>query len=513
MNDIATPEADASPAVPTCAPGRSFEGIHKERKKTSNRMLRRIARFRANGKEKSAEYLERCYERSQHAKTTALIRANGDLPKAARLDLFRKSRAGIANPSSPDEEAKIERDRQYLLALADDPQMNLSLRCDEEVQILWKAKASGKGYRNMHAFGLQKRARQIIVCDILKPLAKAKADPRQFAIFGGGHQAAIAWAKELAPTMRWSAELDIKNSYPSFDLRPQEITGYQFATIPLPQAIIDHVLMTEGDANLTTSIGSSYDNPYGNTPNPIKLLLEARRGLPQGSPGSSLVQEMFVADLLRLVPDTETAKIINCADNFRVQARTKEEVSALIKTLKEALAFLSAGQVSFSQKQEPRHVRYGMDFLGHRLKFSKGTFEVAPLERSLDQFRKKALELATRFDRHRSERTWRDLWRYVRSFRSAYPHWTKPDTLHGILWFMFASRFRFGAMTKPLADLLTAPRGTPFTFPALPERPSEASSHFQRVRRRPGLKPGTGDIPRAMRSVRSSDIWRVRVVA
>lgn len=502
-------------------------------------MLRRIARFRKSGNEKSAAYLERCYERSQHAKTTALIKANADVPKSARLDLFRTNHAGKVFPFTPEEERKLARDRLHLLALADGPGMKLSLRCDEEVKILWKAKASGIGYRNMHAFGIQKRARHLITSAVMKPLAKAMADTRQFGMFGGGHQAAVARVKELVSTgSPWIIERDIINAFPSYDLRPSEITGYRFSPIPLPRAIIDHVLMTEGDANLTTTIESSYDNAYKNTPNPIKLLLEARRGPPQGSPCSALVQEMFVADLLRLVPDTADAQIVNCADNFCICASTKEDTLAMVKTLEDALAYLSAGQVSFSQKQQkPRHVRHGLDFLGYRLKFSKGTFEIAPLERSLDKFRKKALELATRFDRHRSERAWLDLRRYVRSFRSAYPHWTTPEKLHSILWFMFASRFRVGVMTKALADLLTAPPGTPPALPTFPapaaktrpaiylrslpreEKRDNATGKMKKVHVARSRDPRINSLPEELRPLvqyvrrRYPDIWKVHVIA
>lgn len=318
------------------------------------------------------------------------------------------------------------------------------------------------------SFGLEKRARQNLVCAILRPHAKAKADPRQFAVFGAKDTACTKAMEHVAEGFRYWLELDIKNCFPTIDPRYPEEACNSFTRLPLPAAVIRNSVMTEENANLQTDTDRRYDHTTGLYVNTAKLLIDARCGLPQGSPVSALVQELFVADVLRLVPDTPGARIISYADNFLIVARTKQDAEAMAQTLNDALGQLSAGRMSFDRKQKkPRHVRHGVEFLGYSLRHQNDTFTIKPKACKMDTFRTKAYALMRRFDRRRTRAKWLDLRRYVTGFRRAYAHWTTPGELHDAVLWTLLTRFRFEKLARTLADLVTDASPNGKRFPSL----------------------------------------------
>ena len=85
---------------------------------------------------------------------------------------------------------------------------------DEVVMVSTKKKKSG-GYRPLMDFGVRNRALQILVCRVLKPWARFH--PGQFMFQGGRPAAVDAVMKALEQGYHWTAQLDIRNWYGSFD--------------------------------------------------------------------------------------------------------------------------------------------------------------------------------------------------------------------------------------------------------------------------------------------------------
>ena len=118
---------------------------------------------------------------------------------------------------------------------------------DEPVLVYRKKKSSGQGHRFICKFGIEHRALQYLVRDVL--IALVELHPNQYATHGGVHAAIKHTKQALMDGDLWAAELDINNCYQSFD--ESKLPNL----LPLPKEVTDHVIISR---YLNLSLGFSW---------------------------------------------------------------------------------------------------------------------------------------------------------------------------------------------------------------------------------------------------------------
>lgn len=511
INDIAAPEAAAyRSARRRAAPAwiiENWAALIREAPKERDSLLERIERAIESGNRNRVRDIELAFFRSRLVKLAYLIEANAARRAHRRADLSSWNQ------------------RQRFLGLA----MSLSvfLPSGEAIFVKGEPKASGTGLRITQSFGLMDRARQAMVAAILKPYVEAKADSRQHLREGKSRNSAMDAVREnLAAGFACIIELDVKNCFPSIDPRnfaPECVNS--FTPLPLPRRVIENVVMSSEEALSRFHGYQTYcdahgwhNSVYGNH----KMFRDASCGLPQGSLVSALIQAWVMSELLRYVPDTDVVRVVNYGDNFLIMAWTKADAEAAAQTLQAAATLRSQGRMNIIQRNAPKHVRYGFDFLGYRItKTNRGT-TATPTTKNLAKIDKALFSSIIAFDINRDLASWRKLCRIVSGLRSGYASSNDQSHLHSAIWSICSFHCRFAGMAKRIADLLT---GTPIASRGLPllSLPSPGSRPFIPLHRLPHvfrhhdhrikalpeeLRPHVQYVRR-----RSIDIWRVQTVA
>jgi hypothetical protein len=250
---------------------------------------------------------------------------------------------------------------------------------DEPVRGYWKKKSSGQNHRFICEFGIENRALQYLVRDVLSALLDLHPD--QY-LTRGGVPAAITRTKEaLIDDYLWAVELDIDNCYPSFD--EEKLSDL----LPLPKEVIDHVIISL-HLNLQSGFSWIYGPGNDHEDDPITLAAVStacQGGTPQGSAASPLVAEAMIAMALEHVPSLGV--ITAYADNVLLLAKSKSDVESMTKALSVALEGHPVGRLRPSLRNfapgEP------IEFLGHRLTLCKGGVRVEPDDENRQEFERK----------------------------------------------------------------------------------------------------------------------------
>jgi Reverse transcriptase (RNA-dependent DNA polymerase) len=260
--------------------------------------LRRIRRAKELGNYKDVNRCVWDYLKSHHAMLSAVYRANKQLKPDRRVK--EAELPGIAGRLDPwkgtDEEVLVHRKRKLF-------------NPDE--------------YRVFMDFGIKNRALQYLVLPPLEILADIA--PFQYTIRGGMKAAVMHVAKVMSTgTLVCAAEVDVRDCYGSFD-------GKQLPNlIPLPKEVTNHVLIAE-HLHLVPDEVISYLGATGE-----KLLVDARRGIPQGSAASSIIAETMLAIALREIPDGVGDRVAY-GDNCLVMAKNESDAVTMLKALGAAL--------------------------------------------------------------------------------------------------------------------------------------------------------------------------------
>jgi hypothetical protein len=301
-----------------------------------------LKRARRAGRTSQRNYLVCQYLGSFDAKLHATLKAHGAMRPHRRPDL-----------------AKL-----VTIASGLDPWKGTN----EPVRVHWKPKDTPPGHRTVLEFGIENRALQYLVRDVL--IAVLELHPNQYATRGGVHAAIRHTKQALIDGYLWAAELDINDCYPSFD--EEKLSSL----LPLPKEVTDHVIISRylnlpsGFSCIEDSLGDDHEGdaitPGANS--------AARRGTPQGSAASPIVAEAMVAIALKAVPPLGV--IIAYADNVLLLAKTKSDRDSMTKALLAAFEAHPVGRLRLS----PRTFAPGepVEFLGHRLTLCKGGVRVEP---------------------------------------------------------------------------------------------------------------------------------------
>ncbi len=469
--------------------------------------MERIASAKESGNRHRVRNLELTFFRSRLVKLVYLVEANAARRSHRRADLY----------------ARFQRQRFLDLAMS----IDLFRPSGEAIFVMGEPKASGTGPRITQSFGLADRARQAIVAAILKPYVEAKADPRQHSREGKSRDTAMQAVREaLAAGFTYTTERDVKNCFPSInprDFAPE--CENSFTPLPLPRSVIENVVTTSQEASTRFHGYQTYCDQWGwfnSTFGNYKMFRDASCGLPQGSLVSALVQAWVMAELLRYLPDTDMVRVVNYGDNFLVMARTKADAEAAAQTLQAAATSRSQGRMNILQRNAPKHIRYGFEFLGYRVTHTNRDTTITPTKKSLAKIDKKLFAPIIAFDIKRDLASWQKLRRAVSGFRSGYASSNDQSHLHRTIFSICAFHCRFAGIAERLADLLTGPAAASRAMPPLPE-PSPGSRPFVPLRRLPHVDRDRDHrikaLPEELRPHvqyvrrRSVDIWRVRVAA
>jgi hypothetical protein len=230
----------------------------KDRKKPS-KLLKRIRGAAEAGKYKKADWLIIEWLRSLGAKRLAVRLACRQMPPHQRPD------------------------KSELDAIAAD--LDPFAGTNEPVFVKMQAKEDQPDdYRLTMDFGIRNRALQYL---LLLPLREAvRLHPNQYGL-KGQHKAIQHVTAAMSDGHRWAVEIDIKDFYPSFN--GKELPRH----LPFPKKVSERVLLGEhlnlkGGPSLSSAFGCEGDDEYYPTLLNDKLV-EARRGIPQGSAVSPYV--------------------------------------------------------------------------------------------------------------------------------------------------------------------------------------------------------------------------------
>jgi Reverse transcriptase (RNA-dependent DNA polymerase) len=233
-------------------------------------------------------------------------------------------------------------------------------------------------YRLTMGFGIRNRA---LLYLLLLPLREAVTlHPNQYGS-RGQYKAIHHVTAALSGGYFWAIEIDIKDFYPSFDGKELPLH------LPFPKKVSEKVLLGEhlnlkGGPSLSSQFGCEGDVEYYPTLLNDKLV-EARRGIPQGSAVSPLVAEALLAPTLHLIP--KIGVFVAYADNVLLMAKSEEDVVSMSKDLRSALQAHPVGP--FQPKMKPFDLGQPIKFLGHKLTFKEGVVHIRVDDDNLQQFK------------------------------------------------------------------------------------------------------------------------------
>jgi hypothetical protein len=268
-------------------------------------------------------------------------------------------------------------------------------------------------------FGIENRALQYLVRPPLEILADIV--PFQYTLKGGTKAAIEHVVKAMSEGPVWAIELDVKDCYPSFDGKKLP------SLIPLPKEVTDHVIVSEYLQLVPGNIGYHFgptgvDDP-GLPWELEKTLVDARRGIPQGSAASPLVAETMLAIALRQIPDGVGHSVV-FGDNCLVMAKEEGDVVQIVKALGGALEHHPAGRLW--PKIESFRPGETINFLGRSFTpQAGGKIRITPSPKNREKFEAtvtaglKHLQFSKLGKRARKRRH-RELIRYVSSWAAAF---------------------------------------------------------------------------------------------
>jgi Reverse transcriptase (RNA-dependent DNA polymerase) len=327
--------------------------VTRKQRQQLDKLLKRIRAAVEAGKHKRAKWLLIQWLRSRDAKRLAVRLACRQMPWHQRPD-------------------KSELDA---IAARIDPWEGT----DEVVLVKMQAKEDQPDdYRLTMDFGIKNRALQYLLLLALREVVKLH--PNQYGS-KGTHKAIQHVAAAMSEGYLWAIEFDIEDFYPSFS--GKEVPSY----LPLPKKVTEMVLIGEhlnvkGGPTLTSAFGCEGDDEYYPTLLNDKLV-EARRGIPQGSAVSPLIAEALLAPTLHSIP--KIGVFVAYADNILLLAKSKEDVVAMSKGLRSALQAHPVGP--FQPKMKPFDAGQPIEFLGHKLTLKKGMVRIEVDDHNLQKFK------------------------------------------------------------------------------------------------------------------------------
>ena len=245
--------------------------------------------------------------------------------------------------------------------------------CDREpVRAVAKSKSTG-GHRLLMAFGLNNRAKQILVKWVLEPWIRPRLLPCQH-VLSGGRDAAVTACKSTIEKggHKWVTEIDIKNCFGSISVE------WLKGKLPIPRGVIEAVVAS---AHLNLTATSSIA---------CALLTKNRNGIPQGSVVSPLIAEFVVSCVLREAPAGACAETY--VDNVFCFAA---DVSGIRQHRQSCeLLFERHPAGSFSVRStEPKRISAGFVALGYLVKrgraavtISVPTSKISNMVKSIERF-------------------------------------------------------------------------------------------------------------------------------
>lgn len=234
---------------------------------------------------------------------------------------------------------------------------------------------SRRRFRDVYNFGPQKRLRQLLVADVIRPLHP----PRQSQKLLHGGMPAARRAVEAAfheGVMRFCAEIDLVDFYGSVPLE-----GLAGVLRPLPAGVIRHVVF---DLTIRRSYeeGSPSGLSTGAWSDPHRI---GPIGLPLGSACSPVVGECILAQFVQEIPDDQ---FITYADNILLLGRTEEDVQALTESLAAALHNGSGSMRYRVRTNSVVAMQTGFEFLGQQVDIaeSDGKFTWRPASHKVAEY-------------------------------------------------------------------------------------------------------------------------------
>jgi hypothetical protein len=243
----------------------------------------------------------------------------------------------------------------------------------EEVRVSLRPKPHAEDYRVTMDFGIEHRALQYIVHDVLRAIADLH--PRQYANRGGVQPAIRHVVKAMTEGYLSGVEIDLENCFQSFDA--DKVPDHS----PLPKKVTESVLLSRSlnlvPGNLRQLFGPAGEEFVNET------LAAARRGIPQGSAASPRLAEMLLAWSLRQLPTA--SEFVAYADNILILGKSENEVASMTLALWTALKAHPAGPL---RPNFPKWFKAGTPilFLGHALTPTKAGIKIEPSPENLAEF-------------------------------------------------------------------------------------------------------------------------------
>ncbi|MBY6066220.1 hypothetical protein KUW17_05665 [Leisingera aquaemixtae] len=253
--------------------------------------------------------------------------------------------------------------------------LHLWTPCAEEVRLHPKLKPdcadhTWGSYRYILSFGLENRARQILVRNLLLAGWDLQAEQYQF---NGGREAAIKHLlRAYRKGYRHVFEIDVYHCFKSFDR--EGVAKY----LSLPERVVTNVL--SGD-ELNIVLSPQYEKEVekicldldGLPETPLEKfgLMDAdwgsaRSGLTEGSKVSPFAAELLLAWVLKNVPDGAW-RIVNYADNYLCLCKSENAAFELRDILQKLLHQHPAGPLKAKQFPKIYAPNEAFPFLGYHL--------------------------------------------------------------------------------------------------------------------------------------------------
>lgn len=354
---------------------RAYDALVGRHRKRVRKALARIKCHHDRGDQRRVRQLERNHLHAHSFKVVAAARARVRMAWLARQAAREK---GTYDPSR-----RYGPSRQQALCVAD--VIDLWRTTDEEVKVRKEEKNKG-GYRPIHGFGLEHRARQEMLR--MTKANTAVLHPAQYAPAKGLKQA----QRDILAALRtgeyhYAVTIDVKSYFNNIDVRelpellrlPTEVItanvdSSSFNIDPRRLRAITEEINKYECMNDDTDRNDSYTcervighrisyRQYQGTP-----------GISQGSSCSPIIAEIVMADILSHLP--EGMRVFNWADDILILATTIEEAERAIDALDAAIVAARGGR--FQAKLEIHSVDAGFDFIGSTFKGRGPSATVSP---------------------------------------------------------------------------------------------------------------------------------------
>jgi hypothetical protein len=230
--------------------------------------------------------------------------------------------------------------------------LNVAAPINEPVKVFPREKKGGV-LGVILEFGIKHRTAQDIVARIMSRYLKPR--PFQYGL-EGVHEAIGEVKQRLAAGYVYTARLDIKNFYGSFQL---EKLAHE---LPLPHEVVEYAVVgRQLEVNVQLSMKDGQSAPL--KPHHINdLTTLARQGLPPGSGCSPVIAEFIIS---KLAWSTSThVVIVNYCDDWLILASTPKYLDEAIGALTDAVSKLPGGHFELVLLDQSSAFE-GFLFLGH----------------------------------------------------------------------------------------------------------------------------------------------------